>query len=54
MCISLSVGFLEFVITISAVLSHNYFVGPCLDNPSSSRMEEIYFEALAPETAAIN
>ena len=54
MCRDLHVGFLKFSIIISVVLSHNKFVGPCLENPRSSRMENIYFVALAPETAAIN
>ena len=46
--------FLGFFIIISAVLSENNFVGPFLDNTISSRMEEIYFAYLAPETEAIN
>ena len=51
---ALYVSYLEFDILISSVLSHNNFVGPYLEDTSSSMMEEIYFEALAPETAAIN
>ena len=31
MCLALSVGFLEFEIIIAAVLSHNNFVGPCIE-----------------------
>ena len=54
MCLALSVGFLEFAIIIAAVLSQNNFVGPFLENSSSSRMEDIYFSYLALETVAIN
>ena len=54
MCLALYDGFLDFSVIIAAVLSYNNFVGPCIENTRSSRMEEIYFSALYPETAAIN
>ena len=54
MCLYLYVGFLEFYPIIYAVLSHNIFVCAFLENTSYSRTEEIYFAALAPDTAAIN
>ena len=54
MCLSLFVPFLNFVIIISAVLSQNNFSGTFLENHISSRMEEIYFSALDPDTAAMN
>ena len=54
MCMALSVGLLEFAIMIYVVLLQNNCVGPCIDSHISSRMEDIYFEALSPDTAAIN
>ena len=54
MRLALSAGFLEFVIIIAAVLSQNSLWVPFFENLSFSRMEEIYFSALDPETTAIN
>ena len=54
MRLSLSISLLEFYTIIDAVLSQNIFVGPCLENPSPSRMEEIYLSDLAPENTATN
>ena len=39
---------------IVEVSPNNNFVGTCLENKIYSRMEEIYFSDLAPETADIN
>ena len=54
MCRALSIVFFEFYIIIAALLSHNNFVGTCLENQIYSSMEDINYEALSPETVAIN
>ena len=53
MFLALYVGFLDFDIIILAVFSYNSIVGTCLEIPRYSRMEKVYFAALAPETSAI-
>ena len=54
MCMALYIRFLGFYIIISAVLSHNNFVCPCIENTRSSRVEEIHFSYLDPEATVIN